>query len=224
MNESQVPNTDGFFSTNSRTIGASIVILCVIAGVSYLVYYLLDTNSSKNTAKPSEKMHGANWKNMQSLDRTVKLKPIYPNVSTNIKKSMQDSAGEEIPKADFNMGKLNVSVPKRDTKASRQGDKQIDVTRATKGDGVIRPVHVDKKKYPRQMVEESMFNNADFMPVTDQFPQSYLPNKYDPTENEPKSQFGPMTFPFHGMGMDVYRRGEKNLTVDVAALGGRFKN
>ena len=214
----KAPETEGFFSINSRTIGASLVVLCVIVGLAYLVYYLLDTNSSP------EGMHGANWKNMESLDRTVKLKPIYPNIPTNIKKSMQDSAGEEIPKADFNMGKLNVSIPKRDTRASRQGDKQIDVMRATKGDGVIRPVDVDGKKYPRQMVEESMFNNADFMPVIDQFPQSSLPNKYDPTEKEPRSQFGPMTFPFHGMGMDVYRRGEKDLTVDIAALGGRFKN
>ena len=98
-----------------------------------------------------------------------------------------------------------------------------DIQLATKGDGTIRPVYINGKPVPRELVEDAMFRNQDFMYRTDQFPLHAKPLLADTSMKNQRSMFGKMTFPLAGLGMDVIRGDSTDTRVNVASTGGRFE-
>jgi hypothetical protein len=212
------------FNRNSLSFIAVAVLF--VAGFSIMMYYILraeDEAATTTTTATAEAMIAQ--KAMQSLDETVTKAPRGVSDPSNIK-TMYHSATGEVGKPKVNMGKgpINLEISGDDLKAKNTSVQFDAIKQVTKGDGQIRPIKINGKKVPRPIVQDAMFENQDFMYRTDQFPLKAKANHFDPAKAEPKSQFGPMTFPLNGLAMDVIRRGSTNDNVSISKQGGRFKN
>lgn len=144
-------------------------------------------------------------------------------VPTNMSRQMEDDPSDFVSPADMSKRPIDVQVKQRYAQKDRYDSViQDDIALATRGDGQIRPVFINGKPVPRELVEDAMFRNQDFMYRTDQFPLQARPLTEDTSMKGQRSMFGKMTFPLAGMGMDVIRdRGDTR--VNVASTGGRYE-
>jgi hypothetical protein len=65
------------------------------------------------------------------------------------------------------------------------------LARTTKGDGALRDVRIDGQLAPREIVQQAMFDNADFAPRTDQFPLFARGQATDTTTQKQRDFFAP---------------------------------
>lgn len=144
-------------------------------------------------------------------------------VPTNLSRKWEKDPSEFVSPADMSKRPIDIQVKPRYAREDKYDSVvQDDIALATKGDGQIRPVFINGKPVPRELVEDAMFRNQNFMYRTDQFPLQARPLTEDTSMKGQRSMFGKMTFPFAGLGMDVIRyRGDTR--VNVASTGGRYE-
>lgn len=161
-----------------------------------------------------------------SIDPLTPKPYLWCGIKTNITKSMmEDDFMSANLKSDLNPPKTDLEVQPEFTGNNRKSVVYDDIKIATKGDGAPRDIFVNGSKVPREIVEDAMFRNQDFMPVTDQFKNFEQPLMYDEATYRQASHFGPIpkVNPL-GIGYDVIRDqgGARDLDVSVASTGGRF--
>ena len=161
---------------------------------------------------------------MESLDHLLTKAPRGVDVPTNLTRSMEEKdPSEYIAKSNLWPSSTEIDVQPNVAKNSALDSVvQDDIKLTTKGDGAIRNVKINGKKVPRQLVEDAMFRNQDFMPRTDQFPLHTKKLEYDPTNEKQRSMFQKMTFPFAGLAMDVIRD-EADTRVTITNTAGRYE-
>ena len=149
------------------------------------------------------------------------------HVPTNLSlKDERSDSGQYYPKVNFNPQPVNIEVPDRVImNPAKFGSIVKNVEDQTQGEGVIRNIGVNGKEVPRQYVEYGLFENHEFYPRKNEFPERDHAHMYDPTVKAPRSHFGPMTYPLVGpigaLGMDYMRAGNDDTRVNIAGTGGR---
>lgn len=97
-------------------------------------------------------------------------------------------------------------APGSDGGATVRSDTLKEIQQRTRDDGAVRKITVDGKPVAPQLVQEAIFNNHNFATRANyEFPQFEKHGSHDPTQQRPKSMFGPLTAPLAagGFGMDL---------------------
>lgn len=146
----------------------------------------------------------------------------------NIKKSASSgiSASSAVVLADMSLSQADIkTAPLKDTDA-KKGNIMEDIKFATKGDGQIRPVDVNRTRVDNEFVKLAMFENQDFM-YRLQATGEETPHLQDPSLGMQKSMFRKMTYPLvtsrGTLGMDVVGDATDN-RVTISFSGGRAPN
>lgn len=90
--------------------------------------------------------------------------------------------------------------------ATVRSDTLKEIQQRTRDDGAVRKIAVDGKPVAPQLVQEAIFNNHNFATRANyEFPQFEKHGSHDPTQQRPRSMFGPLTAPLAagGFGMDL---------------------
>lgn len=164
----------------------------------------------------------------QSLVKTGAPQEFQTAEPDNIKKSASSaiSASSAVVLADMSLSPADINTaPMKDTDATK-GNIMEDIKFATKGDGQIRPVDVNKRRVNDEFVKLAMFENQDFM-YRLQASGEKTPHLQDPSLGSQKSMFRKMTYPLvtsrGTLGMDVIGDAMDN-RVTVSFSGGRPPN
>ena len=146
----------------------------------------------------------------------------------NIKKSASSaiSASSAVVLADMSLSQADVKTAPMKDVAAKEGNIMEDIKFATKGDGQIRPVDVNKRRVDNEFVKLAMFENQDFM-YRLQATGENTPHLQDPSLGSQKSMFRKMTYPLvtsrGTLGMDVIGDASDN-RVTISFSGGRPPN
>lgn len=140
------------------------------------------------------------------------------------------SASSAVVLADMTESKAIIDTPSIAHPSQHEGSVMDDIKYATKGDGQIRPVVVNRNTVTDELVKLAMFENQDFMYRVQAEPLPPLPHLLDPSIGTQKSMFRKMTYPLvteyyskDRLGTDVMR--EKDDTrVTISFSGGRSPN
>lgn len=206
-------------TTETSAIYAFVAIILTIAA-STIAYFLLKRQSDK--IKSEEKMRGESPE--LSLDRLRRVPASGPNVPTNLSRSIEENDPMQFePKSNLHPPETNIKTGEYVARAPwLDSVVNDDIKLITKGDGAIRRVAVNGSEVPRELVEDAMFRNQDFMPRTDQFPLKEQRLLVDPTSGKQRSMFGKMTFPYNGLAMDVIRD-SSDTRVTITNTAGRYE-
>lgn len=100
---------------------------------------------------------------------------------------------------------INITAPGSGDPAARS-DAMREIQKQTRDDGVLRKIAVNGAPVPPQLVQEAVFNNHNFATRANyEFTQTQNKLAHDPSQERPRSMFGPLTAPLAagGFAMDV---------------------
>lgn len=172
------------------------------------------------TNAPQEYAHGSST---AGPTMNPASKPTSEPTNLGASASNAISASSAVILADMGLSEAKISTPFKIDSAQGEGTVMEDIKYATKGDGQIRPVSVNKRRVSDDFVKLAMFENQDFMYHL-QHPNRPMPHLLDPSNPPQKSMFRKMTYPLvwerGTLGSDVI--GNTNDTrVTISFTGGR---
>ena len=197
------------------------VVAAVMTIVAGSVAFILLKDESRNLTGSTEKSKGTPL----NLDTLETLPPKGMHIPTNLsRKTEEKDPMQYVADSNLNVAPMDIKAPEPvAVSPALESVKNADIKLGTKGDGEVRTVAVNGVQVPRELVEDAMFRNQDFMPRTDQYPIKEKPILLDPTLNGQRSMFGNLTHPINGLGMDVMRD-RSDTRVNIAMDGGRYEN
>lgn len=160
-----------FSDLNVKAKNSAKLILMTFAGIavlSYLAYVFLKEASKKSMSKEA----------MRAREGFVVGKT--------------DEIGVPALRTDVTPRPLALSDANKNVLLGNKQSNLISrLAKETKGDGVLRDVNVDGQRVSRELVQQAMFDNADYAPRTDQFPLVAHKLSTDTTTRKQRDFFAP---------------------------------
>ena len=182
------------FTNTSQTVKAVAALIFLVMLVAVVVGYpMWNTARALNTSRAAEKAAGMANGSAVLIPSNVMRKQ-DPNRASW--RAMLNPRPVDLQQA---------SPGARDGASAVRSDTMREIQKQTIDDGSVRRVSIDGLPVPPEIVEETIFNNANYATHYDfEFPQYATKLSHDKTRERPTMMFGPLKAPLpNNYGMDI---------------------